>query len=79
MKFYLRLTKMRRLAADWYHLGLCQGRQQNFDVAQRSFMHAIRLRPNYAKPYLSLAKIYDTIDPARSTQLRELARQLPSQ
>ena len=76
---FTELTQIRRVATDWYNLGLCFGKLQRFPEAERAFREAIRLDATYAAPYRSLSVLYRSIDPTASQQCAAIAQRLMSQ
>jgi Tfp pilus assembly protein PilF len=76
---FTELTQIRRVATDWYNLGLCFGKLQRFAEAEQAFREAIRLDATYAAPYRSLSVLYRSIDPTASQQCAAIAQRLLSQ
>lgn len=70
------LTRIRRLAVDWYNLGLCFGKQRRFAEAESALREAIRIDGTYAAAYRSLAILYRSINPTAARQYAAIAERL---
>ncbi len=73
---FAELTQIRRVAVDWYHLGLCLAREKRLADAERAPREAIRIDGTYAAPYRSLSLLYQSIDPAAAQQFAVIAERL---
>ncbi|TWU47333.1 Tetratricopeptide repeat protein [Rubripirellula tenax] len=70
---YERVVSIRRVASDWYNLGLVYGRLRQFEKAEFALQKAILLNPVYAKPHRSLGRLYENVDPASAFELNRRA------
>lgn len=73
---YKRLVKLRRNPADHYNLGLACGKLRRFGEAEQALLEALRIQPTYSLPYASLARLYQSIDPATASNYMQLAQRL---
>ena len=72
-RYYERLVTLRQNSADWYNLGLVYGRLRQFSKAENAFKNSIEIEANYEKPYRSLSRLYENIDPNVSQQMKQIA------
>tara|TARA_R110002073_G_scaffold309696_1_gene480088 strand:+ start:5967 stop:7958 length:1992 start_codon:yes stop_codon:yes gene_type:complete len=71
--YYQRLTTGRRSASDFYNLGLCLGKQQDFLGAEMAFRQAIHVNNEYPLPYRSLSILYRQTNPELSRMMVDIA------
>ncbi|MCO8124215.1 hypothetical protein NHH03_20905 [Stieleria sp. TO1_6] len=73
---YEELTGIRRDARDWYNLALCYFPLRQMGKTEAALRAAIELDPSYVKPYASLARLYQSVDPQLAAQFQQLAQRL---
>lgn len=76
---YEELTMIRRDARDWYNLALCYAEQRRLGDAETALQKSLQWDASYVKPYQSLSRLYQLVDPATAAQYGGMSERLMQQ
>ncbi len=70
------LTRIRRAAPDWYHLGLARGEQGQALAAGQCLTESMRIDGTYQRAYRSMGRLLQTSQPEMAAQMLDVAEAL---
>ena len=80
LHWYRQLTKLRRVSADFFMLGLCESNAGNVAAAIAAFEQALRIDPTLVPAHEHLARLLQSRgDAERSESHRQAIRSLQAQ